>query len=232
MKLLLATLMVITSTLTHAEVIMEDIHDYKSGETKVFSLDWDKELELCIKIPEADRNSLKQQCSKRGGCLRLSDKTNNKSYGYTRHIITVNYEKIEGGKLDFTVSNKFDSLQQISVTAFNPNFLINNNFDLSPGNVEEFKVKSEKELAVFADIPVKNVTRLIEACKPKSNCLKVEFYDTNIKSWSWVSSNSGVGKTLKPDANSEIAFRVVNEYPMPVNIRATAADVKPRSCEW
>ena len=98
--------------------------------------------------------------------------------------------------------------------------------------MKSLRLSLKKSLRFFADIPVKNLTRLIEACKPKSNCLKVEFYDINFKSWSWVSSNSGVGKTLKPDANGEITFRVVNEYPMPVNIRATAADVKPKSCEW
>lgn len=232
MRLLIAALLATTSALAHAEVLMKDQHSYKPGERKAFTLNWKKALALCVKIPTADHRSLAKQCSKRGGCLRLSDKTHHRSYGYDSHIITVDYDSIEGGKLNFSVSNEYDNPQEISVTAFNPNLLVDERFKLASGKTKALKVKSDKDLAVFAQIPVKNANPLTEACKPKSNCLKIEFYDKNLKSWSWAASTSGIGKTLSPDENGEIAFKVVNEYPIAINVRATAGDIKPKSCEW
>lgn len=232
MKLLIASLLIATSALARAEVIMKDLHTYKPGERKAFTLNWTNALQLCVKIPAADHRSLRKQCSKRGGCLRLSDKTNHRSYGYDRHIITVDYDSIKGGKLNFAVSNEYDGPHDIAVTAFNPNLVVDESFKLPSGKTKTFKVKSARSLAVFARIPVRNVNPLVKACEPKSNCLKIEFYDENLKSWSWAASTSGVGKTLSPDKNGEIAFRVVNEYPMAIDVQATAGDIKPASCEW
>ena len=232
MKYYIVILAAIISGASHAEIILENSHSYKSGEKKVFSLDWSTALQLCIKIPGADRELLKKQCSVRGGCLSISDRTHNQGYGYNRHIVTIEYDEIEGGKLDFSVSNKFDTLQNIDVTAFNPNHQIDEIFDLPSGSRKEFKVNSNVELAVFSRIQVDNVNPLDEACSPKQNCLKLEYFDNTLKSWLWVASNGGVGTTLPPDENDEIIFRVLNEYPMSINVRATASDIEPKSCEW
>lgn len=232
MKCFIIIIIFLISDLTYTETILNDSQSYKPGEKKVFSLDWSKALQLCIKIPNTNRKILKKQCSKPGGCLNVSDKTNSRSYGYNRHIITVDYDEIKGGKLDFVVSNRFDVPHNIDVIAFNPNYQIDETFDLPASKSKEFKASSTKPLAIFASIQVDNSNPLDEACSPKSSCLKVEYYDSSFKSWLWVASNSGVGKTLPPDENGEIKFRVVNAYPMSINVRVTASDIKPKTCEW
>ncbi|MCP4486457.1 MAG: hypothetical protein GY820_03925 [Gammaproteobacteria bacterium] len=173
----LIILAVLISGVGHAEIVMQDSHYYNSGEKKTFSLDWSKALQLCIKIPDVDLELLKKQCHVRGGCLRVSDRTNKKGYGYNRHFLTVTYNDISDGKLDFIVSNEFDSSQNIAVTAFNPNHQVDEIFDLTPGSRKEYKVNSSNELSIFASIQVDNVNPLDEACKPKHSCLKLEYFD-------------------------------------------------------
>jgi hypothetical protein len=236
MKYLGVLLVFVVSSFSHAESILQESHNYEPGEDRKYSLDWASALQLCVKIPKADHKQLKTQCSKRGGCLRISDKTNGRSYGYNRHIVTVNYDEVQGGTLDFVVSNEFDTPQNIEVTAFNPNYRIDEVFDMLPGARKEFVASSNEALAVFARIQVDNVKALVAACRSNRACLKVEYYDDSrkswSKSWSWVASNSGVGKTLSPDEKSQVRFRVVNDYPMGISVRATASDIKPKTCEW
>jgi hypothetical protein len=228
---LLAAVLALGSAV-QAEVVFEDVQIYESHQDREFTLNYSGALQLCIKIPGGGEVNLHAQCSVRGGCLKLSDKTNRRSYGYTRHIITVDYDENAAGQLDFTVKNDFDVAQRIAVTAFAPNPSVDESFELPAGEKRSFTVRRDTPTALFARVNAQNVKQLDALCSPTSNCLKLEYFDAESGQWSWVASNAGIGKNLPASASGEIEFRVVNEYPAAVSVRATASDVTPAACQW
>ena len=218
------------SIVANGEIQLTDLHSYNPGESRDFSLHLKSPSRLCIKIPDVGNVLLKKQCNVRGGCLVLSDRTNNRSYGYNENYIILDYDKSKKGRLDFSVKNKYPTSQNIGVALFNPNRRIDKVLELASGGEKDFTVQSDTALSVFARIQLEDTKSLVEACSPTGSCLNIEYYDEGFKSWSLIGSDLGIGKALLPDSNRKINFRVINKYRMSLKVRVTASDIEPDLC--
>jgi hypothetical protein len=229
MKLLYCIFAVFFFTTANAELVVDDISGYPPGQSKEFTSIWSNDFEVCVKAQNSDTDFRQEQCSKHG-CLKITNKENGATKQSHGRTLVKKYSGID--TLSFSVSHEYENIENLRVSVFNPKYILDEVFTLQPGEIKEYSVESDTPLFIGAGIQVENLNSLYEACaktKDGRSCLRME-YPGIFESWSWTTTTSGIHKTLKPSKNGQIKFRVINNYPINIDLRVTTGDPKPDTC--
>lgn len=190
---------------------IDDIQTYTKEGSREYSIDGTN-LRVCASIIGSSNQELKEYCGgKFGDCLDIIDvqELSERASG-NRKRISADYINVPSNSLKFTVLNKTGINQKIQVTAFDPNYQINEILELSPKTTRIFHVPSEQPLYVYAGIDIKHHYSLDKHCEEKFGCLKIE--DFRIDKWVSQTSARGLGNIIIPDSSGSVKFKITNKH--------------------
>ncbi len=223
----LLTLILIGATLSvSAQTPLDVIDTFAPGAKREYGVDGIN-LRVCAKIANASTEILEQQCgSKFGDCINITNvQFLSESVSWNRKRISADYITVPEGNLKFQVINNTDHPHEIQVTAYNPDYRINELYEFLSKQTRIFSFESETPLYVYAGIALEHQASLINRCNRKFGCIKVE--DFRVDKWVSQSSGLGLGQKLSPDKNGLVRLKVTNDYTVPamITIYARIPDV-------
>jgi len=209
---------------------LDDTRTYKPGNKHEYSVKG-KDLRVCASIIGVSREELEEQCGgKFGDCLEIIDvkKFSKVAFG-NRKSIKADYIDVSGNILKFNVVNNTNRIQEIQVTAFDPDYKINKIIDLPPNTTQLFNIPSDRALFVYAEIDMNHHYSLEKHCKEKFGCLKFEDYRTD--KWVAQTSGRGFGQNLQPDNDGVVRFKITNDHSISTKIDLYARSSDLGACK-
>jgi len=121
---------------------INDTQIYKGKNSHDYSINAES-LRVCASILGFSNNDLKEYCGGRfGDCLDIVDvQTLAERAQGNRKTIKADYVNMSGNDLKFTVTNKTSIDQEIMVTAYDPNYRVNEILELPPKSTKVDTVK-------------------------------------------------------------------------------------------
>lgn len=215
---------------------------YKPNEAKIFKVDVENGVSLCINVEGEKQEVLSAQCLVEfGACLTVKDANSShsnarKSWGRDVSALIVVYKENDD-IAEVKVTNHYLKEKNIRLSTFQDSYKIDVVEEFSPGEVKEYSVRSDE--AMHVNISVLKYNEPVEvSCEivsgSKSNCISLGQQANGPKEpkkWRYSTSGVGIGYTAKePNEEGLIQFRVISYYPIKKNISIVVQ--KPRPANW